>query len=157
MEKLFKMVFILIVLMAVGCGFAPKGTGPIFTHSPPSPEKARVYHYRLKRLMGNGLLYYLYMDGKFAGLIGNGGYDTQEIPAGEHEYSVVNEIRMVVGMDAAAIANAMAKAEKVITFTAEPNKTYYFRWNATEWFRAEEVDEEIAIKELEGLKQFELF
>ncbi len=61
---------------------------------------------------------------------------------------------MPVGIIPNAAQNALQKSKSVLKFTAEPNKSYYFRWNVKKNIPVERVEEEIALKELKGLKQF---
>ena len=95
------------------------------------------------------------MNDEFVTLIGNGGYYTQDLFPGDYEYAVRREVRMPLSIIGTAIDNARAKTESVFKFTAEPNKSYYFRWNANKSDPVERMVEDIALKELEGLKQFE--
>lgn len=155
MLKIKIVIFIVIVLLIMGCGMAPKGTGPLFSHYPPTEERANVYHYRLTSAVGSGQFFHLFMDNKFVTIIGNGGYYPQNISPGDHEYAIRKEIRMLIGIIPNAIQNASEKSKNVLKFTAEPNKSYYFRWNVKKNIPVERVEEDIALKELEGLKQFE--
>jgi len=155
MLKIKIVVFIVIALLIAGCGMAPKGTGPLFSYNPPITEKANVYHYRSASAVGGGQLFLLYMNKEFVTIIGNGGYYPQNLLPGDYEYAIKREVRMPIGLIGVAIDNARAKAKSVLEFTAEPNKSYYFRWNAAKSEPVESVEEDIALIELEGLKQFE--
>jgi len=156
MKRAIKLICFCIVLLIVGCGMAPKGTGPIFKFSAPDAGKAAVYHYRLEKASGGGQFYYLFMNKDFVSIIGNGGYYIQLVLPGEYEYAVKSEVRMPVGLIGVAIDNARAKVKNVYKFSAKPNESYYFRWSCAFGDNVvEKVEESIALKELEGLKKFE--
>ncbi len=155
MKRVSIILALFTLIMISGCGFAPKGKGPLFSITPQVPGAAKVYHYRLQRTVGNGGYYKLYMNEKFVTGIGNGGYFEQNIMPGKYDFAIESESRMF--SIAAAIGNSMDIIEHQFTLNAEPDKTYYYRWNVTDWdHRFEEVEEKIALEEMRGLKMFEL-
>ncbi len=151
----------LIVIFIVGCGHAPKGTGPKFTYSVPGAGMAKVYHYRVEKLAGNGIYYYLFMNGDFVTIIGNGGYYIQDLLPGEYIYATTKQVTGVgiiaITYVTKEIDNKMASAKQALTLNVEPNKSYYLRWSYTLSGAAEveQVEEPVALKEIEGLKRFE--
>jgi len=159
MSKNKKAIYVLFLFLFVGCGTAPKGIGPIFKYSPPNESTSYVYHYRLNKVAGNGLYYYLFMNGELVTLIGNGGYFTQNLLPGEYKYAVKDQVTALPGMPitylTSEIDNKKAKIKHVLDLVAKPNKSYYFRWNYG-FGKVEQIEENIALKELEGLKRFEL-
>lgn len=96
------------------------------------------------------------MNDDFVSIIGNGGYYSHQIQPGEYVLAVKSEVRMPIGLIGQAIDNARAKVRNVYKFTAEPNSSYYFRYSCALGDEiVAQVDREIALKELEGLKRFE--
>jgi Protein of unknown function (DUF2846) len=156
MKKLSLSVIVVVFFVIIGCGYAPKGKGPIFSSSEITPEKAKVIHYRVPSIVGNGAYYKLYMNDEFVTGIGNGGYYDQDLSPGDYEFSTLSEIRAYIGIIDNAISNMMAEKEHQLSLKVEPNKVYYLRWNATESYCVEEVDEVKAIEELRDLQKFEL-
>lgn len=156
MKKLSLSAIAIVFFVLIGCGYAPKGKGPIFSSSSIRPDKAKVIHYRVPRIVGNGAYYKLYMNDVFITGIGNGGYYDQDLSPGEYEFSTLSESRAYIGIIENAISNMLADKEHQLSLKVESNKTYYLRWNATESYRVEEVDEDEALEELKELKKFDL-
>ena len=155
--KNVKLIVIFALSLAIfGCGFAPKGKGPIFASAPPAPQKAKVVHYRIHRIIGNGAYFLLYMDDELVTGIGNGGYYDQELSPGLYKYCIRFQNYTPVFALAAAIDNVRAVKLHEFMFDAKPGEIYYFRWNAAGKPYVDRVSEEVALKELNGLHKFEL-
>jgi len=156
MKKIFSMLCFFMALQLLGCGMAPKGTGPVFMFSSPDENNAIVYHYRIQRSSGSGQFYYLFMNNDFVSIIGNGGYYSHKVPPGEYVLAVKSEVRMPMELIGQAIDNARAKVRDVYKFTAEPNSSYFFRYSCALGDEVvEQVEKDVALKELEGLQRFE--
>ena len=144
----------LFLFMVVGC--APKGTGPLFSLNPASEGMSTVYHYRLERGAGSGAAYILLSNGKAVSVIGNGGYYVQHLEPGEYKYERILQLHqgpLPNALIGDAIDNARAKAEHAYTITVDPGKSYFLRWAASG--KVEPIQEEVALKELRGLRAFE--
>lgn len=155
MLKFNRLVYFFVFFIIVGCGWAPKGKGPVFSLNPAQDNMSTVYHYRIPKLCGNGAAYVLYSNGEIVTLIGNGGYYDQHIKPGTYEYKTIFK-----NYSAAVVMGALMKAQPAHTYTikTEPNETYFLRWNAClttkDKKHVEAVPEEIALRELKGLKKF---
>jgi hypothetical protein len=154
MPKLSRVVFVFFII--VGCGTAPKGKGPVFSLNPAQDGMSTVYHYRIERGCGGGAAYTLISNGEVVAIIGNGGYFTQHLKPGMYEYEKILQQHGGPFLLGKAIDNAIAKAKPAYTITTESNETYFLRWDACFAKKIiEEVPQEIALKELKGLKAFE--
>ena len=112
-----------------------------------------VYHYRLESVYGGARSYALYSNGEFVTRIGNGGYYAQYLKPGKHEYKEIDRANaMGVNFIGTSINNSTAKAKHVYTLTVAPNEVYFLRWSHQG--EVEIMQEEIALRELEGLKEF---
>lgn len=158
MNNLIRLVYVSFAFILISCGSAPKGTGPVFQLDSSEDGKSKVYHYRLDKIAGNGLYYYLYMDNKFISQIGNGGYFIQDLAPGKYKYSVKNQVTAIPFMlpthITSEIDNKRAKIKEIMTINVESGRSYYFRWNYG-FGKVESVDEKTALKELNGMRQFE--
>ena len=156
MKKGLLILFYYFLIAINGCGFAPMGKGPIFTNSAPSSEKAKVVHYRIRRTIGNGAYFLLYMNDQFVTGIGNGGYYEQELTPGEYTCYIRFQNYTPVFALVAAIDNARAVKLHEFTFNAKSGEIYYFRWNAAGKPFVDKVEEQVALKELNGLRKFQV-
>jgi len=159
MPKLSRVVYVFVIFIIVGCGYAPKGKGPVFQLNPTQDGMSTLHHYRITSSCGGGAAFTLISNDEVVTIIGNGGYYTQHLNPGTYEYKTIfqsHAINLPLIMIGQAIDNSKAKAKPVYTITTESNETYFLRWNACFAKKiVEVVPEEIAFKELKGLKAFE--
>lgn len=160
-QKNIAFTLLLIALLFVGCGHAPKGAGPKFVYSPPEVGISKIYHYRVEKLAGNAAYYHLFMNGDYVTFIGNGGYYIQNLPSGKYTYATKRQSTgigvMVITYVGKEAENQKEKTEQALTLIVEQNKNYYLRWTWTFSGAAEveQIEEDVALKELEGLQKFE--
>lgn len=155
MMKKASLASALIVVIFFGCGHSPMGSGPVFTMERPVDGKAKIVHYRIGGPILGGIFYHLYTDGRIVAKIGNGGYFVQELPPGEYNYSVRQDVALQMGVNTADVAAMREKVWDVMKVNAEPGKTYFYKWNVTEKYRAETVEESVALQEIKGLPLFQ--
>ncbi|MEJ2200610.1 MAG: hypothetical protein P8X63_06305 [Desulfuromonadaceae bacterium] len=118
---------------------------------------ANIYHYRLEKSSSSSCFYYLFSNREFVSVIGNGGFSMQRMVPGDGEFSITSEIRMPGGSFAAALGKARGKARSVYKFKVLPDRCYYFRWSCAFGDELiESVEETVALKELKGLKEFQI-
>ena len=156
MKKIIFFVCVLAIFIVTGCATAPKGTGPVFLLNPAPEGMSTVYHYRVEKGCGGAAAYTLISNDQAVTIIGNGGYYIQHLKPGSYEFKKLLQQHGGPFLFDKAIDNALAKAQPAYNLITEPNRNYYLRWNACfEKNAIEEVSEEIALRELEGLKAFE--
>ena len=156
MSKFGLYAIVCVFILIAGCGTAPKGKGPVFSQSPSPHDMSTVIHYRIQRGCGSGAAYTLILNDEPITVIGNGGYYIQHLKPGTYEFKKLLQQHGGPFLLDKAIDNALAKAQPAYNLLTEPNRNYYLRWNACfEKNAIEEVSEEIALRQLEGLKAFE--
>jgi hypothetical protein len=141
----------LVLMIIAGC--AAKGTGPVFQLNPAPDGMAAVYHYRLETGYGSGAAYTLVSNGQVASVIGNGGYYIQHLKPGEYKYEKIFTQHGGPFLIGQMIDNARAKPEYVYAITVKPNKGYFLHWSPPG--KIEPVEEDTALKEVHGLREFE--
>ena len=145
------LIFIPITLF--GC--AVQGTGPLFTFQEPKADKATVIHYRIPRGAGSGAQYDVLSNDTPLTTIGNGGYFKQIIEPGQIVYKTKFQQHagplFVVGH---SIDNALARFKDAYSLDAEAGRVYYLRWGLGLVPKIEQVPEEEALQQLNGLRSF---
>lgn len=146
---------LLLLIAATLYGCAVKGTGPLFAFEEPKAGKAIVFHYRIPRGAGSAAQYDVLSNGTPLTTIGNGGFFKQLI---EPDY-IVYKTRfqqhsgafMIIGH---SIDNALANFKEAYRFDAEAGKVYYLRWGLGVIPKIEQIPEEEALPQLNGLRSF---
>ena len=143
----------LMMLFISGC--AVKGTGPLFAFEEPKAGKAIVFHYRIPRGAGSAAQYDVLSNGTPLTTIGNGGFFKQLIEPGhivyETKFQQHSGAFMIIGH---SIDNALANFKEAYRFDAEAGKVYYLRWGLGVIPKIEQIPEEEALQQLNGLRSF---
>jgi len=151
----YKQLVLIVVILLIIAGCAPKGIGPAFNAYDVSENSgfAKVCHYRVERFIGSGAFCFLYCNDEKITQIGNGGYLIQTLEPGFYEFEKRDRYDSgLILIILSFIGNVTAQVEPVYSLEVEANKNYYFRWEPPG--EIEEVQESIALEELKGLKQF---